>query len=44
MAAGMVMALIDGLGLQTLLGVGMTTDEKTIAAIKRGIQRAVEKR
>jgi AcrR family transcriptional regulator len=41
MAASVVLALFDGIGLHSMMGLGVKMDEKTLATIKRGMLRAL---
>ncbi len=41
MAAAVVLALFDGLGLHSMMGLGVKMDEKVMAAIQRGMLRAL---
>jgi AcrR family transcriptional regulator len=41
MAAAVVLALFDGLGLHSMMGLGVKMDEKVVSAIQRGMLRAL---
>ncbi|MBS3821474.1 MAG: hypothetical protein KGY81_06910, partial [Phycisphaerae bacterium] len=41
MAASVVLALFDGIGLHSMMGLGVKMDAKTLATIKRGMLRAL---